>query len=753
MDDRPSRDAETTEISLRALLDVLLESRWLVLAVLLCVLAVAGVLTFTADPVYSASSELTLRQGSGDLTVSAIAAQMGLEGFGGGSDISQLKPWILSRSNLLRAQELLAGSSEGSQDLGDGASDDCGQQRIAVSLDQLRRSVSAVEHSADGVLQVSAESKLPQHAASIANAVVSAYLELDRERAAATATAIGQFLDQQIDIVRATVEQLEEELVAFQEDTGLVLEENLLTSKLTRVEQLLVEAEVELEDRRMQLDSVEKLLAEVRSELLGKITDEEEGTPLLLELQDKINFMLRLQREIRDLERDREESIENESYAEAKLLEEEILQKKEDLEADAAQHFEILNLLPDYEELIRTQLELEIEIKALESRASILQRMGDEETATLMEHALTLARKRRELDIGQTVYEVLLDESQRVRIMEAAELGSVEVIDWAEAPDSPIRPRKQFNLVVALFLGTVGGVGAAFLRHALDTTLRTKAELENVLQIPCLGQIPEIRHTSSKWRFEEVEELLLPHLGRTSTVFHAFSNLEPNLHLVAPDVHLRTLTITSSLPNEGKSMIAANLALASVHNGKRTLLVDADFRCPVLEDVFGLGKRLPGLADLVVGDLDAGDVLRRIEYEGYGELSFLPAGREVPSPTELFSSSRFADLFDKLVRDFELVIFDTPPIIVGAEARILGARTSGTLFVVRGRRTRRETAREALGSLRGSNVRVSGAVLNRVEVPEIAHYYHYYEASSDTSRGGRLRALLRRVVGKAPKRM
>ena len=728
----PDRE-QTYEVSLQQLVRLVLRNKMILLISFVSCVALAFIMSEISPPIYSSSAEITLREGGSDLLGSLASGELGLASLlNSGDSIDRQTPWILSDATIQNARTLLALDEQThAPDIQGTPSARCS---IALTSDELRNKISVTTDTNRGLIIITAEDGNPTVAACIVNAIIQAYSDLDRERATSSIAILRIFLEGQIGIVQGTLEDLEGELVAFQERTGLLLQESLITGQLTKVEQLLIEATVDIEDRKTELDSIAKLLESVSSVLLEKVTSDSEGTPLLLELRDKINYLLRLQNEIADLERDRLESLRNESYAEAKVIEIEILNKKDELAADASEQYTILDLLPEYEELITRQLQLTLEIAALRNRMDILVSMRDEQKAILLTNALELARRRRELDVGESVYSLLLDQYHGAQIAEAAQRGTIEVVNWAQEPDAPISPRKKLNLAVGGFLGIMLGFGAIAIREGLISTIRTREEAElHLPAVPFLGSIPEIKHSAKKWQFAEIRELLLPHVGRMTPAFQAFTRLDGNLRFALPDSSLHALAVTSSTPNEGKSTISANLALAFAHSGKRVVLIDTDFRRPVLGEVFELGKNLPGLSDVVSGQRSLDSVIRTLTYENFGDLAFIPAGSNLPNPYEILTSERLVQIVGQLKEQFDLVLLDTPPVTIGPDARILAKMVDGVIVVIRAGRTRRESVRDVLRSLTQSQAHILGTVLNRAsdEKNDEYSYYAYYAESSD----------------------
>ncbi|HEV2147378.1 MAG TPA: polysaccharide biosynthesis tyrosine autokinase [Longimicrobiaceae bacterium] len=303
---------------------------------------------------------------------------------------------------------------------------------------------------------------------------------------------------------------------------------------------------------------------------------------------------------------------------------------------------------------------------------------------------------------------------------EASEIDQVTILDHALAGDrSGSGPNRTlfFGLVFGLM---VGGAGAILLDGA-NRSLRRREELEHFLRVPGLGVIPRLdaggrpavalpfpgrlRNGNGRGAGRELVAATQVH----SSVAEAFRSLRTNL-VFAPGVEsLRSLVVTSPEGSEGKTTTAANLAVAFAQQGMRVLLVDCDLRRPRIHTVFGVAKE-PGLADLLVGRVAAEQVIRRTSVE---RLSVLPAG-SAPSvgASDLFGGGVVRSLVAALGDDFDLVIMDTAPVLVAANAAILGTQADGALLVVRAGRTERDAARQAVQQLSAVGVRVVGAVLN-----------------------------------------
>ena len=721
-----SRDSD--EVDLKDYLKVLSRRRWWVISVLVVVVILTAIITYTSTPIYKSSADIMIQSKLASQGISSMLSQLNIPlGMGNQkSDIQNQVQLITTRATLARAQQILQGKlgSEQTVSLSKTATGD--SPSSLISIEDIKNAIQVSPVSGSNLISISATSSSPTRAMLIANAVAEAYQQLDHERAVATLSSVQSFLSEQMDTVKKALDASQEELIAFQQKNGILLQQSLLTAELSRVQQLLVEAQVNLKDDQTKLESINKFLANVKHDFLNQATSEDKGTPVLLEIQDKVNFLLKLQKDIAQLEKERSQYLAEGNYAQAKIKEQEIINKRKTLEETAAKQYPLFNMLPQYEDLIKSQLDITMEIEALKNRVSTLESMKEEKANLLLSKGLTLSQLQGKLDITQKVYEILLDEYQKTRIAKAAELGNVEIINSAEVPKVPIKPRKKMNLLVGIVLGILGGVGAAFLREFLDNTVHSEDEVEESLGLVSLGSVPRLVHPVKKWRFQEVKQDLLPNLKSNPVGYQAFLNIATNFRFLSPDKPLKTIVITSALPNEGKSTIAANLAFALATNEKKVLLVDADFRRPVLEDVFELKKNAHGgLSDFILTDVSREDVIREIQIAEVPRIWFLSAGKIVPNPTELISSKKFNERIAKLAEDFDHVIFDSPPLAIAIDAAILAQQSDGIALVIRASRSRKEDVLKCKKDLERHDAKILGAILNGV-LPAYSPYYSSY---------------------------
>jgi capsular exopolysaccharide synthesis family protein len=329
-------------------------------------------------------------------------------------------------------------------------------------------------------------------------------------------------------------------------------------------------------------------------------------------------------------------------------------------------------------------------------------------------------------------------ELQKARIAEAVETGPVDLVYAAPVPDSPIGGNTNRQLGLALVFGLALGGGGAFLREHLNTSIRRREDVEELLRIPELAVIPKLEGMPSRGvhrylpgtpirarRYPVGNRELVTLTDVRSTGAEAYRMLRTNLLFTQAVNTLRTLAITSAVPGEGKTTTAANLAISCAQQGMKILLVDCDLRRSRLHRLFNVAST-PGLTGLLLGQCTPAEALRATRVEG---LTVLPSGVLPPNPGEILGGARMKRALDAFSTAFDLVVMDTPPLRAAADAAILGGRVDGVALVVRAGETDRAAALYSVQQLEGVGARVLGAILNDpdAKVPQYGDYYYYYD--------------------------
>lgn len=301
---------------------------------------------------------------------------------------------------------------------------------------------------------------------------------------------------------------------------------------------------------------------------------------------------------------------------------------------------------------------------------------------------------------------------------------SLSIIKPAKAPVSPSGPNTRLNLALGLFTGLALGIGAAVLRTAMDNRIRGEADLRKVTAAPLLGGISFDQDATRK--------PLLTQAAPQSPRAESFRQLRTNLQFANVSGHAKTVLITSSLPGEGKSTTATNLAIALAQAGQTVCLVDADLRRPMIGEYLGL-ERGAGLTTALLGTEDASDLL---QPWGGEDLYVLTSGQIPPNPSELLGSDEMKRLIGRLEQTFDAVIIDAPPLLPVTDAAVLSQHVGGVVVVVGAQKIRHQDLEKSISSLSMVGSNVLGIVLNRLPAkgPD-AYSYSYY--SNDQTLSGK----------------
>ena len=302
----------------------------------------------------------------------------------------------------------------------------------------------------------------------------------------------------------------------------------------------------------------------------------------------------------------------------------------------------------------------------------------------------------------------------------------VTVVKRADLPKTPVSPRKRLNLILGLII---------FLRETLDTTVKDPDQLQRLLELPALGAIafdPEAK-----------KRPLIVHMDPHSSRSEAFRQLRTNLQFIDIDRPAQSIVITSSIPEEGKTTTAANLAIALAQGGIHVLLVESDLRRPRLADYLGIEGAV-GLTSVLIGRAEIEDAVQHWGEDGL--LAVLPSGPIPPNPSELLGSRGMATLIRDLERSYDLVLVDAPPLLPVTDAAVLANIVSGALVVVRHGHTKREQLARAIQSLRAVDAHIFGLVLTMTPTKGPDAYYYGYGYRYDKAKGRSLSELVTPVA-------
>jgi polysaccharide biosynthesis transport protein len=333
-----------------------------------------------------------------------------------------------------------------------------------------------------------------------------------------------------------------------------------------------------------------------------------------------------------------------------------------------------------------------------------------------------LAHLQKTLELYQQIYIQLLGSLEQVRLARLQNTPSVTQIEEATAPSKPIRPLPVQNTIWGGIIGLMLAFGIAFAIEYLDDTLRSPLDVDQVLGIPVMGYIAEMKQPS------EENKLHVASYPR-SPVAESFRTLRSNIEFTDTEHPPKTILVTSSRPGEGKTTIASNLAVIYAQSGKRVVLVDADLRRPSIHTAVGVSNRL-GLTTLFRDSLKPENVWKDWQG-GMRGMHVITSGRLPSNPAELLGSDKMLHIMSELRKIADVIIFDGPPIMV-ADVQILASLMDGVILVLRPGKSPADEAKSTLVQLKRSGANVMGVIFNRIPKNGSQHYgaYRYYSPNS-----------------------
>jgi succinoglycan biosynthesis transport protein ExoP len=353
---------------------------------------------------------------------------------------------------------------------------------------------------------------------------------------------------------------------------------------------------------------------------------------------------------------------------------------------------------------------------------------------------------KREVDTNKQLYEGLLQRLREAGVSAGLKSSNIRIVDPAQPPTTPVKPRIFLNLAVGLILGVCVAAGAAFVQEQMDNTLKTPGDIEQFLRAPALALIPfqeSLNHSANGdhtragygwWLLGRNRELLprekqlekggirIDEVGTEhSALSEAFRGLRTSVLLSRARRAPRSLIFCSAEPGEGKTTVASNLAISLAQLGKRVLLIDGDIRRPSVHKLFDI----PGRSGLVTYLAGIGEWQKLVQPAGESGLDCLVSGPVPPNPAELLSSDAMRSLLREAATAYDFVLIDSPPLLNVADGRILAALVEGAILVTKEGATPRELVQRAQSYVREAGGHVIGVVLNGVHSSLDGYYYTY----------------------------
>ncbi len=670
---------------MRDYMRIIYKRRWLILGIMVVGLLAGLYRNWTAVRIFETSATLQ---------IGADPNVLGLE-----RPLVDQRDWMReflpTQLAVLESREL---ANMARQELVQSARADSARQRQVPSVGEIVDGRSVWMVSNTRLVTIGFRSADPVLAAQVANAVARAYVRWNTEFKSSTTGEASDWLKQQVEEQRKLVHASEAALQSYKRDKdaeALGERQNVVVQKLAEVQSAATRARAETIEKQTQYeqlsamqskhDALDTFPAIASNQFIHSIKDELAG------------------------------------------LQQQLAQASEQL---GERHPDIIKLRTAVD---ATDQKLRTEISKLSAA------IGNEYAAArARENALTAAFERQKLEVQQlnakaveytaldraaTANRLLLDNleqrSKQITLARNLPSASVSLMDPAEVPSEPVWPRQQRNLVIALVGSGTLALVLVFLFEITNYRVTSPEDVRRHLGIPVLGVAPQVRNGHAPFLLSD---------GASPEFAEMLQGVRTNLVAVPELSSVRTILVTSSEAGEGKTVIAANLAVSLARLNQRVLLIDCDLRRPRLHEMFG-EKNGPGLTDVLLGKA-TNSAFRKTKV---ARLWFMPSGSASSNPADLLGSESFGKLIDSLQKQVDWVVLDSPPVLAVADPCVISRVASGVVFVLGSGQTSREVACAAVERLDAVGANVVGAMLNRAALDRhtdsyLPYYHRGHEA-------------------------
>jgi len=693
------------EPTLRNYLDVLLDRWWLIAATTVAALAAAMTVSLTAPPVYQGSATVVL-----DRTGASFGLISDITGLSQQTVVDTLAEIVKSRAVAERALRNL-GVPPAQRD---------------EALKRLQGGLRVQRVRGADLIRIQAEGPTPQAAAAATNAVADAFLAWHVDARRAQAAAGKKFIEGQLTTVGQELRAAEEALAAYKAREEQVSLSEQTTIAVTK----LADFEAQRRAATAERQAVEASLAQARAEL-GRQAPTIPSA--FITAEDPVFTQLRQQLAALEVELAGLREQFTDLHPQVVAVKAKIDEVKTRLQQLVARRLasQTVTLNPLHQDLAGQVIKLEVDRQALRAReaalAAIVQRYA-RDARILPAREVALARLTRDVKVAEQTYLLLSQKLQEARIAEASIVGDLRIVDRSDLPQVPVKPRTRLNTLLGALLGLMVGLGAAYSLEALDTTFKTPGQAGEYLGLPVLATVPAWKEAARAAGDGAVPLISSEH--RRHPFAEAFRHLRTSLLYSSPDRPLRIIQVTSAGPSEGKSTVAANLAIALSQLDKKVWLVECALRKPHLLLAFQPPTEF-GLSELLVDGVALEKAVHKTQVDN---LYFVPSGRTPPNPAELLGSNKMRAFLSGDHDGAEVLVLDSPPVLPVTDAAVLAPAVDGVVLVVDLRETHREAARRARQQLEAVGARVVGVVVNGVPATRRGYYYyysHYYDAEKE----------------------
>ena len=720
---------------------MLMRGKWTILLAFVIVVSATALFTFLSSPVYEATSMVLVDAGPKpgalpflDLAGSGPSTRITneletLRAQSTAHAVAQalLDPKSKDTSIIQYAQELKAEAEKRIE----GAKDTL----TAVTL-LLMKTTEFMPVKESDIIRITVRSGAAEEAATIANTYARVYVARNLSDSRSKSHALREFLQSQMGQKHAELDSTEQAMQAYMRNSGIVS----LDAEATKVVNQLAQLEATRDGIGVDISSHQKSLASLKQALEAQEPKVEksigQSNDVYIRLLQEQLAKLEVQRDV-VIAQNPELSGDRINSEQLKEIDSQITSLRKNLEARTKNYMsslipgdrsnEVQGGLAGYlsqvkQKIIEQQVDLDGLIARKQGLNAVLAEY-EKEFTKIPQKSIEFAKLQRARLSSEKLYLLMEEKFNGAAITETSELGDVNIMDPAAVPIRPVSPKVGINLAVGSLLGLLLGIGLIRVRNRIDDRICSLEDLKKG-EYPWFAAVREItsdsRKSAAKGALSVLEkELLERHLvsyySPLSSVSEEYRQVRASMLFRQPDQQLRTLLVTSPAPQEGKSTTVCNLAITFAHAESRVLLVDADMRKPTVHSLFGLRKE-PGLADVLAGEAIPAEAIQRSVVQG---LHVLCSGTIPPNPAEILGGRRAREFLEHIKTSYDIVLFDSPPLLAATDAGILSQLMDGVLLVVRAGKTRLSSLDHATEILQSVGKTAIGVILNSLDLRKV----------------------------------
>ena len=725
-DKGPSR-APNIQPNITDYLPVIWRGKWIILPVILIAFNVALYYTTTQEPEYVAGVTVFINTG-GQRSAAPLSGLITDDYKNISNEIELLRSRMMAEAVAERLIDMRYMDEDSSEPIPiltafDPETEEMHWISPGGVAGRVRGAVSFSHERDTDFITITARSNNNREAALIANVFAEVYYDRNFDRSRQKSRSVREFLEDQLTAKRGNLETAEQEFRNYMERHGVVQ----IDDETSRVIDQMASLEAQRDATNVEIQSLESMRASLHRQL------EEQEPHVARNISSADNPYIRMiQEQIAELEVERDLSRTqnpdgqgDERYRRMLTeIDERLDVLRQNLRRRTTEFMD--SMAPGrgddpagyIRELKQRLLETDIELQGLEYRRAALNESieGYERRFNRLPRvAIEYARLQRSRTSSERLYLMLEERYNEALITEQSEFGSVDIIDRATVPGSPASPNKRITLLTGIFVGLMLGVGFVILRENVFGPVRIPEDIEKkgyhtlTTVAPMNAELKKISKKGTITKNGRVINVNLIMLSNpVSTTAESFRLLRSKLKFAQVDKKFRTLLVTSPSPGEGKTTIAANMAVSYAQAGEKVLLIDCDLRKPTLPGILNQREK-PGLTEVLVNELSFYEAVQPTVVDN---LDFLASGRVPANPAELLGSNTMKSLIGILSDRYGIIIFDSPPVLAASDPLELSTITDGLVMVVASGRTKMKELDFARDNITSVGSRITGVVMN-----------------------------------------